>query len=150
MNKHIQQALKHLENANTAGYFQEMNKVEMPRDLKSIYAEYKSKFMQGLKTFDFNQQLDVFAGEVGKELDHEPFVGTRETVDSLRNLANQGSIQELLDILDGLFEKKPHYSYAQIKQNLQFALGNQGIPPNQMQGLLVFLGSSEVKTRLNS
>jgi len=70
------------------------------------------------------------------------------TVEYLRNLANQGEVQKLLDTLDILFDKNPHFSYAQTKQNLQFALGQGGIHPNQMQGLLVFLGSNEVKKRL--
>jgi hypothetical protein len=81
MNKHLQQALKHLEDANYSGYFEEMDKVEMPKYLKPIYAEHKSKFMQGLRTHDFSQQLNVFAGEVDKELDNESFVGIRETID---------------------------------------------------------------------
>ncbi len=74
----------------------------------------------------------------------------KTTIEELRNLAQQGDLQSLLDKLDALFEQKPHFSYSQMRQNLQFALNNpMGIPPHQMQGLLVFLGSNEVKKRLN-
>ncbi len=64
MNETIQKALLALENADVAGYFEEMDKVEMPQNLKPIYAAHKSKFMQGLQTHDFYQQLAVFARAV--------------------------------------------------------------------------------------
>ncbi len=74
----------------------------------------------------------------------------KTTIEELRNLAQQGDLQNLLDKLDALFEKKPHFSYSNIRQNLQFSLtSGMGIPPHQMQGLLVFLGSNEVKKRLS-
>jgi hypothetical protein len=73
------------------------------------------------------------------------------TIEQLRVMAQSGELQKLLDLLDKIFETSPHYSYTVIRQNLQFALstGAGAIAPGQMQGLLVFLGSQEVKNRLN-
>ncbi|TAE06919.1 MAG: hypothetical protein EAZ95_18825 [Bacteroidetes bacterium] len=66
-NPHITQALEHLQKAHYAGYFEEMDKVTMPNHLQPIYATYKSQFMQGLKTVEFFQQLEVFAKEVDQQ-----------------------------------------------------------------------------------
>lgn len=63
MHKTIQKALSNLENANFAGYFDEMDKIQdqIPSHLKPIYATHKNKFIAGQKEWDFHQQLAVFA-----------------------------------------------------------------------------------------
>ncbi|MEO1653597.1 MAG: hypothetical protein AAFU64_08635, partial [Bacteroidota bacterium] len=62
----IQEALRHLENANYAGYFEKMEAIRehMPSHLKPIYAQHKGKFMAGQHEWNFNQQLAVFAKEL--------------------------------------------------------------------------------------
>ncbi|NJL13158.1 MAG: CHAT domain-containing protein [Microscillaceae bacterium] len=65
MHPNIQQALKNLENANIAGYFEEMDRVEMPTiQIKSTYARFKGVFMAGQAPWNFSQQLETFAKEV--------------------------------------------------------------------------------------
>lgn len=64
MHPTIKKALDCLQEASYLGYFDEMDKVEIPSHLKPIYAEQKSKFFQGLHTHDFYQQLEVFAKSV--------------------------------------------------------------------------------------
>ncbi len=68
MNEIIQKALKHLEEANINLYFDEMDKVEMPKSLEPIYEDYKDKFTQDKYTNKFNQQLDIFAKQVNQAL----------------------------------------------------------------------------------
>jgi hypothetical protein len=63
----IQQALKHLEGANYAGFFEEMDKI-VPANMQNLYNEHKGKFMAGKQEWNFHQQLEVFAKEVGKTL----------------------------------------------------------------------------------
>jgi hypothetical protein len=69
MNENINNAIIHLEDANIAGYFEEMDKVEMPKQLKPTYAQFKGVFMDGQAPWDFSQQLETFAREVNKNLE---------------------------------------------------------------------------------
>lgn len=64
----IQKALKYLENANYADYFEEMDNVEIPTELKAIYQESKMKMMTGNIPFNFEQSLRLFAKEINKKL----------------------------------------------------------------------------------
>ncbi len=66
MNESIQKALKALEQANTAGYFEEMDKVEIPTHLKPTYAQFKGVFMHGQAPWDFSQKLETFAQVVNQ------------------------------------------------------------------------------------
>ncbi|MCC5944396.1 MAG: hypothetical protein JJT94_05630 [Bernardetiaceae bacterium] len=68
MNPHIENALKCLENANYAGYFEEMDKVEIPKHLKTTHEEHRGRFMAGKESHNFAQQLRIFAKEVDKSL----------------------------------------------------------------------------------
>lgn len=66
MNEIINKALENLENANYAGYFEEMDKVKpnIPPHLKTAYAEHKGKFIAGQQPWNFAQQLAVFPKEL--------------------------------------------------------------------------------------
>ncbi|MCC5944764.1 MAG: CHAT domain-containing protein [Bernardetiaceae bacterium] len=64
----IRKALEHLENANISSYFEEMDKVAMPKDLKSTYSQFKRMLMSGQAPWDFPQKLEIFAREVDKIL----------------------------------------------------------------------------------
>ncbi len=66
MNENIQQALESLADANIAGYFEQLEQVEIPLSLKATYTGLKSTFIQGLKTADFDQRLALFARDVEK------------------------------------------------------------------------------------
>jgi Flp pilus assembly protein TadD len=67
MQPSIQQAIAALQNANYAGYFEEMDKI-VPVSLQNPYQEHKGKFIAGNYPYNFYQQLEVFAREVDKEL----------------------------------------------------------------------------------
>lgn len=64
MNEIIQKALEALEQADVAGYFEEMDKIEIPPHKKPLYAELKDKFVQDLRSVHFYQQLKIFAKDV--------------------------------------------------------------------------------------
>jgi GTPase SAR1 family protein/class 3 adenylate cyclase len=66
MKQNIQSALSHLQNANYAGYFEEMDKVEIPDSLKNTYATHKGVFMSGQAPWNFHQLLETFTREVEK------------------------------------------------------------------------------------
>jgi len=61
----IQKALKHLENANYSGYFEEMDKVIFRN---TIYSELKGKFIAGATPYNFHQLLSTFARDVNEKL----------------------------------------------------------------------------------
>jgi hypothetical protein len=65
----IQKALEHLANANYAGYFEEMDKVAMPKQWQAPYANHKGVFIAGQAPWNFYQQLDTLAHEILKELE---------------------------------------------------------------------------------
>jgi hypothetical protein len=67
MNFNIQKALSHLQDANYADYFEEMDKV-VPQNLQTPYQEHKGKFIAGQAPYNFHQMLEVFAREVEKAL----------------------------------------------------------------------------------
>jgi hypothetical protein len=67
MNENIQKALKYLEDANTSGYFSEMDKV-IPSDQKNTLNNLRNMFIFGKTSHDFNQQLDVFAKMIQQSL----------------------------------------------------------------------------------
>jgi predicted DNA-binding protein YlxM (UPF0122 family) len=63
----IGKALKYLENANYAGYFEEMDKV-VSVSHNTTYSELKGKFIAGNTPYNFHQLLSTFAREVNKNL----------------------------------------------------------------------------------
>jgi small GTP-binding protein len=67
-NPFVATALKSLENANYAGYFEEMDNVEIPVESKAIYQELKTKMITGNAPFNFEQSLRLFAREIDKNL----------------------------------------------------------------------------------
>ncbi|NJL14276.1 MAG: hypothetical protein HC913_15540 [Microscillaceae bacterium] len=64
----IQTALAHLEKANYAGYFEAMDQVEMPKPLRSTYAQLKGVFLAGQPPWDYAQKLETLAREAGRLL----------------------------------------------------------------------------------
>ena len=71
MHQIIQNALKHLQNAQYAGYFEKMDKV-MPLvtalATQANYTDLKNAFIAGDTTFKFATQLEIFAKEVDRLL----------------------------------------------------------------------------------
>jgi hypothetical protein len=68
MNSCIKKALNNLENAKISGYFKEMDKVVIPKNLKHVYAQHKGVFTSGLAPWNFHEHLETFARQVGTEL----------------------------------------------------------------------------------
>jgi uncharacterized pyridoxamine 5'-phosphate oxidase family protein len=67
MHPKIQKALAHLQEANYASYFEEMDDV-VPISLQTIHQEHKGLFISGQKPFYFDQMLKTFAKEVNNNL----------------------------------------------------------------------------------
>ncbi|AFM05521.1 Leucine Rich Repeat (LRR)-containing protein [Bernardetia litoralis DSM 6794] len=65
-NSTIQKALKHIENANYGGYFEEMDKI-VPTFQRAIYSELKGKFIAGNIPYNFHQSLSMFARELNNQ-----------------------------------------------------------------------------------
>lgn len=69
LNPNIEKALTCLQNADYAGYFEEMDKVEMPKESQNPYATNKSIYYSGQPIpHDFAQKLEVFAKDVNRAL----------------------------------------------------------------------------------
>lgn len=69
LNPNIEKALTCLQNADYAGYFDEMDKVEMPKESQNPYATNKSIYYSGQPIpHDFAQKLEVFAKDVNRAL----------------------------------------------------------------------------------
>lgn len=96
MNTHIQKALDCIENADMAGYFEEMDKVEMPKHLKPIYAQHKKIFVLGAAPYDFSEKLEVFAKQVLAEFEkNNQQLDSREKTPDKENLCQIPSITQL-------------------------------------------------------
>jgi hypothetical protein len=95
-NLNIQKALSHLEEANHAGYFTEMDKVEMPKHLKPVFAQHKAVFVAGAAPFNFHQILTVFAAEVERNLPKENQESGTQTSENLPKNYKLGNINKLL------------------------------------------------------
>lgn len=67
MHSTIQKALKHLQNANYAGYFEEMDKV-VPESMQNNYDKLRKNFMDKGSNWELTEQLETFAREVDKAL----------------------------------------------------------------------------------
>ncbi|HAS44065.1 MAG TPA: hypothetical protein DCS93_26545 [Microscillaceae bacterium] len=67
----IQKALTHLQNANYAGYFEEIGQIT-PQSLKPFLNQLEGQFIAGQAPWDFYQHLDRFAKKVEAELSKEP------------------------------------------------------------------------------
>ena len=106
MNTTIQKALKHLENANYAGYFEELDKISLPAQFRTTYAEHKGKFISGSYPYNFHQQLEVFSKAVDKQLVdmgvvEMPIENTLPTnfKDTAYALLDDGNLSELIKFL---------------------------------------------------
>jgi len=70
MNERTQQvrkALTHLQNANYAGYFEEMRPI-IPDELTFRYNQLREEFISGAYPFNFHQKLMTFAQSVDEYL----------------------------------------------------------------------------------
>jgi hypothetical protein len=70
MNPSITKGIECLQQAHYAGFFQELDTIEMPTVLAAPYEEFKQKFMTDKTSFNFTQQLEVFAKELQDYLDN--------------------------------------------------------------------------------
>ena len=129
MNPHITKALKSLENANYSGYFEEMDKVEISKLLKPIYAEHKSKFMQGLRTYDFSQILETFAREVDKALSVVPPVAeaydagkAEQTNDNVLQNTSKPNYEAFKQELLAILAEKAHLGIVDILEKIEKTL----------------------------
>jgi len=66
LNPTIQKALDFISEAKIDEYFEEMDKIEIPDDLKPIYNQFKIEFMKAKDSWNFEQQLRTFTREVNQ------------------------------------------------------------------------------------
>lgn len=64
----INKVLEKLQNANYAGYFDEMDKINIPYHLQPIYSQHKGVFIGGQAPWNFHEHLDTFTKQVFAEL----------------------------------------------------------------------------------
>jgi GTPase SAR1 family protein len=64
----IQKAVKCLQNADCAGYFNTLDNISMPLSLEITYAAHKGKFINGKTDWDFPQQLIAFTDSLNKQI----------------------------------------------------------------------------------
>jgi GTPase SAR1 family protein/class 3 adenylate cyclase len=96
MNSHIEKALNSLQKANYAGYFEEMDKIEMPIHLKVPYYTLRQEFVSGISDYRLAQRLTVLANEIDRESNQKP--NAMQTID-FTSIIN-GNIQKLEKKLD--------------------------------------------------
>ena len=63
----IEKAIFHLQNTNFSDYFEQMDKV-VPDHLRTQFGELQDRFITGIYTPHFSQQLKTFAKKVNKSL----------------------------------------------------------------------------------
>ena len=88
MNPIIKRALFYLENANYAGYFEELDKISMPFILKNSYSTHKGKFIAGKCDWDFAQQLSAFSSELDAQLPKEEILNLEKEVENTQQTMN--------------------------------------------------------------
>lgn len=85
----IQKALNCLENADFAGYFDEMDNAEFPNiQLKGSYAELKGTFIGGNIPWNFFQKLETFAKELLREMNKPKNSTNPQNPADLQNLTS--------------------------------------------------------------
>lgn len=80
--QHIARALQHLQQANYAGYFDEMDEV-VPPSLMHAHQTHKGVFIAGQQPFNFYQQLETFAKQVEKTLNTPDVVATANPTETV-------------------------------------------------------------------
>lgn len=90
MNENIKKALQNLENANYAGYFEEMDRLELPNALKAQFSTMKGRFISGQTSYDYAQQLTTFTRMVDSAISEQP----TENLDTTK--------QELIELIDNV------------------------------------------------
>jgi Flp pilus assembly protein TadD len=130
MQPSIQKAIAALQNANYAGYFEEMDKV-VPVSLQNKFAELRMQFISGDTTWKFYQQLEEFAKVVDKGLSEKISQDNNQNTNnnhsnSTKMNRTEKEIQGLEKVLDLLIEKKNYFreqlvnaSDAEVKFSLQ-------------------------------
>lgn len=113
MDKTIQEALQHLQNANYMRYFEEMDKV-VPSSLQNPYQEHKGKFIAGQAAWNFYQQLEVFAKEVDRSLKKESISVVNKSHE-LERKGLEAAVEALIEKKNFLFLEKVKTSDAEQK-----------------------------------
>lgn len=98
MNPHIQKALQYINNANYAGYFEEMNKVDIPKEFEATYAAHKGVFIAGQAPYNFHTQLMAFCEEVNR------IITQQKNTSSMHGIEQE--IKGLEKVVNLLLEKK--------------------------------------------
>lgn len=150
-NIHIEKALAHLQKANYAGYFEEMDKI-VPASLRPPYQDHKGIFIAGQQPFNFYQQLTVFAKQVEEELESPtpapptpvPSEDTKPSILFLAaNPTNEGVIQSDREyrLISERMRRNEHYDL--LKPELAVTIENLLIAMNQKPQVVHFSGHGQ-------
>ncbi|GAB4398587.1 MAG: hypothetical protein OHK0053_17530 [Microscillaceae bacterium] len=123
----IQTALAHLENANYAGYFEAMDQMEMPKPLRSTYAQLKGVFLAGQPPWDYAQKLETLAREADRLLVSESGITSVPTSPNIFPKDLSGRQKEA-------FCKALVAAYLSLEDLAQFTLFKLDIPLNTITG----------------
>ncbi|OJJ20511.1 hypothetical protein BKI52_18825 [marine bacterium AO1-C] len=102
MDKHIQKALRHIQNAEYAGYFAEIGKVT-PESHKPILKQLEGRFIAGQAPWDFYQQLDRFARQIQEAIQEEN-LSTSETNTTMSSNTPEAFVQEMKKQLEDEYQ----------------------------------------------
>lgn len=103
----ITKVLEKLQNANYAGYFDEMDKINIPYHLQPIYSQHKGVFIGGHAPWNFHEQLDTFAKQVFLELgkinkkigDHSDPNSSADYILQADQLLEDGEVSKALKVI---------------------------------------------------
>lgn len=102
MNPHIQKALQHINNANYAGYFEELDKLKIPNELMATYGNLKGIFISGQAPFNFHLQLMTFAREIDK-----PVSNSQDATLNINNTTGDGNL-----VMQGNYNTSMNYNFS--------------------------------------
>lgn len=113
MNPNIKKALKSLEEADLATFFEEIDKVNLPKSLMPNYAKFKREFMHGNASFEFTDRLRVFVNSLDDKTENSEIIEkpkNTETISDSRKARKikriEKNIEETEQLLDAWESKK--------------------------------------------
>lgn len=106
----ITKALWYLDRTNYAGYFEEVDKIEMSNQQKNLYNLLKANLINVKTTFEFNESLREFALQL-----KEPKVKNQKFLELLDE-STSSEISTLLFVITQQYEKIPSHKKATFNQ----------------------------------
>jgi len=121
MDKAIQRALTHLQNANYTGYFEEMDKA-IPANMRNMFNQLQNQFIAGKTDWDFSQKLENYAKRVEKAIsqtNNEPIADTNEGIQNIYQHLESNDLAKAIKEFLALTRGTKHYNNA-ININIRY------------------------------